>query len=260
MSIGKNIVDPQNLPKALTITNGKFNDVSNTYINNILFLYPCERRNKRLLWLCQCYCGNYFIVEPKSVRIGNTKSCGCRFKQRMYEYNLKNSEDLTGCRFGKLTVLERGYVKNARYYWKCQCDCGNISYACGSDLKEGKIHSCGCLQSYAEYCIRKLLDDNQIQYQQQYSFNDCRSVQNYLLRFDFAIFNQNQLLGLIEYQGQQHYDPTNNWYTINGTQNDQIKQDYCKQHNIPLILLYKGYDANNLLTEIRGWYPMSVGI
>lgn len=34
--------------------------------------------------------------------------------------------DLTGQRFGKLTVLKRDYSKKGGTYWICQCDCGNI--------------------------------------------------------------------------------------------------------------------------------------
>ena len=35
-------------------------------------------------------------------------------------------KDLTGQKFGLLTVLERTNKKNRTYFWKCQCDCGNI--------------------------------------------------------------------------------------------------------------------------------------
>lgn len=58
--------------------------------------------------------------------------------------------DLTGQKFGRLTVVEfAGVNKNTRnYYWYCKCDCGNpeklkISSA---NLKNGATKSCGCLQ------------------------------------------------------------------------------------------------------------------
>ena len=34
--------------------------------------------------------------------------------------------DLTGQRFGKLTVLKKAPSRNGKVYWLCQCDCGNI--------------------------------------------------------------------------------------------------------------------------------------
>ena len=64
-------------------------------------------------------------------------------------YFISKLENLSGQRFGKLTVLERD-----RYYispsgahsimWKCKCDCGNVVSVRGSHLKEGKSKSCGC--------------------------------------------------------------------------------------------------------------------
>lgn len=56
--------------------------------------------------------------------------------------------DLTGMRFGRLTVLnDEGMAKNKHYQWKCRCDCGNITIVGMSNLKSGTTSSCGCLQS-----------------------------------------------------------------------------------------------------------------
>ena len=49
-------------------------------------------------------------------------------------------EDLTDCRFGKVTVME--YVGDCK--WKCRCDCGAVFQANGSKLKRGMKKSCGC--------------------------------------------------------------------------------------------------------------------
>lgn len=56
--------------------------------------------------------------------------------------------DLTGMRFNRLVVLERDFSKgNRRTYWKCRCDCGNITVVDGVKLKSGGTKSCGCLNS-----------------------------------------------------------------------------------------------------------------
>ena len=62
--------------------------------------------------------------------------------------------DLTGKRFGRLTVIRRvdNYVPpddkyNFQPQWECVCDCGTtgvITY--GNHLKQGKTKSCGCLR------------------------------------------------------------------------------------------------------------------
>ena len=55
--------------------------------------------------------------------------------------------DLTGKKFGRLTVLrENGRTNANKVKWECQCDCGNISTHVGSRMKNGDIQSCGCMQ------------------------------------------------------------------------------------------------------------------
>ena len=57
--------------------------------------------------------------------------------------------DLTGQRFGKLTVIK--FSKDVqsgnrkRKYWLCQCDCGNTKEVRTDCLTSGNVKSCGCL-------------------------------------------------------------------------------------------------------------------
>lgn len=54
-------------------------------------------------------------------------------------------DDLTGLRFGRLTVLRYLYTdKNRSPIWECQCDCGNRTEVCRGSLKRGLTKSCGC--------------------------------------------------------------------------------------------------------------------
>jgi hypothetical protein len=54
-------------------------------------------------------------------------------------------KDLTGQRFGRLTVLERaGSSKEGRALWLCLCDCGTVSVKTGKLLLNGHCRSCGC--------------------------------------------------------------------------------------------------------------------
>lgn len=55
--------------------------------------------------------------------------------------------DLTGQRFGRLTVLYRAENRNKKTYWHCLCDCGNEKDIWASSLHDGNIKSCGCLNS-----------------------------------------------------------------------------------------------------------------
>lgn len=67
---------------------------------------------------------------------------------------VKVREDLTGRKFGKLTVLEQveDYIHpngSRRAQWKCQCDCVNktIVTVKSDHLKSNGILSCGCLRN-----------------------------------------------------------------------------------------------------------------
>lgn len=55
--------------------------------------------------------------------------------------------DMIGKKFGKLTVLEEAdQRKDRRIVYKCKCDCGNVSYVIGKNLRNGTTKSCGCLR------------------------------------------------------------------------------------------------------------------
>lgn len=54
-------------------------------------------------------------------------------------------KDLTGKRFGRLTVLGIAYkTKHSDVYWRCKCDCGTIKNVLVSNLNSGNVKSCGC--------------------------------------------------------------------------------------------------------------------
>jgi len=87
-------------------------------------------------WVCACECGNETIVFGSNLKRGTTKSCGCR-----------HFKDLTGQHIGMLTVLERSDKygprgKRKTQLWKCQCDCGAITYKATDTLTNPDISMC----------------------------------------------------------------------------------------------------------------------
>jgi len=57
-----------------------------------------------------------------------------------------NYTDLTGYRFGRLTVIyDAGRYRSKQSMWKCICDCGNEKIVRACDLKRERTKSCGCL-------------------------------------------------------------------------------------------------------------------
>lgn len=53
--------------------------------------------------------------------------------------------DLTGARFGQLTVVENvGRDSSGSAIWLCRCDCGELRPVAGTGLRAGRNKSCGC--------------------------------------------------------------------------------------------------------------------
>lgn len=53
--------------------------------------------------------------------------------------------DLTGQKFGRLTVLYKSFLKGKNWFWHCICDCGTEKDIDGRNLRGGHSKSCGCL-------------------------------------------------------------------------------------------------------------------
>lgn len=152
-------------------------------------------------------------------------------------------EDLTGRRFGKLTVLQKSEKSGRRLYWDCICDCGKQITVKGDHLRQNHQQSCGCTRSKGEEEISLILKQYNIPFITQYVFDDFRSEYNNIpYKFDFAIFKNNKLSYLIEFDGEQHFYYQENGSSWNTEENfnkiimlDKKKNNYCKQNNIPLI-------------------------
>ncbi len=53
--------------------------------------------------------------------------------------------DLSGQRFGRLTVLRRSDTRTRRQvHWACECECGASKSVSGQALRSGATVSCGC--------------------------------------------------------------------------------------------------------------------
>lgn len=190
-------------------------------------------------YLCQCDCGNYWVPSKKNYKKGLSTSCG----KHSNDGRIVNE---IGNHYGELTVIDIAPTidNEHRKCWRCLCSCGNVTIVRGKDLREGKINSCGCIKSKGAKLINTLLSASNINYIKEYKFEDFITDKNYPYRFDWAIFKNNQLFCLLEYDGEQHFDKNNNWYRENI---DEIKNQYCKEHNINLYRIsYKDFNKLNI--------------
>ena len=70
------------------------------------------------------------------------------------------SYDLTGQKFGYLTVVEKAGSdpKRAEWRWLCKCDCGNLTIVPSYRLRHGGVTSCGCHKYDRAFCSKKTIE------------------------------------------------------------------------------------------------------
>lgn len=98
------------------------------------------RRSHKHFWLCRCRCGTEKPIRADSLRQCRTKSCSDCHAFRHGQASTDRRIDLTGCTFGKWTVLRYARQKPTR--WLCRCACGVEHEVRGAHLRNGHTHSC----------------------------------------------------------------------------------------------------------------------
>lgn len=212
---------------------------------DLLVVKQLPSKNQKTLWLCLCDCGNYCEKYGTDLVHGNATDCGCKGRKRMSEAGKKNFKDLTGKKKGLLTVIKRidDKIYNGKHYvnYLCQCECGKIVEITASALSAGQI-SCGCLKrSRGEYQIFSFLKEKECKFQEQYKIILNNEEKRY---FDFALEKDGVIIGLIEYDGQQHYKevPVFNKTLKDNQIRDSQKNQWAADNNIPLLRIgYKDY-------------------
>lgn len=205
-------------------------------------------------WLAKCgLCGEVYSVNRDSL-VSNKSSCCNHCKCNAY----KNRYDISiGTMFGYLEVMSEPFQigNGSNKSVKCKCHKCNrkdlievrISHLLGQH--HSRTISCGCAQESAgELKIRQILETNNIPFQFQYYIKNFSKY----APFDFAIFNKNnELIELIEYDGEQHFKSVE---YFGGKERfkkqqevDERKNEYCKKQGIKLIRIpYTDFDKINL--------------
>jgi len=116
-----------------------------------------------------------------------------------------------------------------------------------------------CCSSKGELRIKKFLEKNSINFEPQYTFDDCRNINK--LPFDFGVLDEDgNLICLLEFQGEQHYRAVR-FSKMSDEQmikkfndtvfRDAIKKEYCEKNQIPILYIsYKDLDkVEEILSE-----------
>lgn len=104
--------------------------------------------------------------------------------------------------------------------------------------------------SKLELKVENILQQNNIFFKREVSFDDLNGCNNTPLRFDFVIYKNNNIFCIIETDGEQHFKFVKHFHkNIFGFKKslewDRRKSKYCLVHNIPLIRI-PYWDYNTL--------------
>ena len=204
---------------------------------------------QRPYWKCKCLLCN----QIRSIRTDGFKNkCrSCAAKNR--EKRPPILDDLTDKQFGFWKVLDKSNKAN---YWNCLClNCGTKKEVFRGNLTSGKSKSCGCINSWGETQISYLLNKFNLNFKKEFTFPDLKTDRNGVPRFDFAIFNNNQLFCLIEYDGRQHIKYDKNWKMQEEDFKrlqyiDDLKNNYCIKNNILLYRFNQNTDLEKAIKDI----------
>lgn len=217
---------------------------ANKIIPDNIFISDVYRKNDR--WMIETTCKKHHTTKTTKLNLFYKLSHFCNDcanestgkkltlpKQQAIEdfkKQLKSTEKL-------IDVYRKGYW----WFAKIECNQHGIFEISKANHKKGK--GCPkCSSSRGETKIREFLSLNDIIFEEQYRFKNCKNINS--LPFDFYIPSLNLA---IEYQGEQHYKPVDYFggekqFEIQ-QRNDNIKRKYCKNNNIKLLEIpYTEYD------------------
>ena len=120
-----------------------------------------KRKNKSIVWKCQCDCGNIEEFSTKELRSDGIIQCHQCGNSRKPQINL--TENIIGKKYNHLTVLEKSEKRiGGKIGYKCQCDCEKktILYVSKTDLENNHTTSCGCARR--KYKIDDIVSNKQI--------------------------------------------------------------------------------------------------
>lgn len=209
-----------------------------------------EYKNNKTLVDIICSIHGHFLQRPDS----HLRGIGCPLCGQIKSSNSQRKTiDIFITQSNKIHGFKYDYTKSD--YTGAQNKLEIICLKHGAFYQTPNSHLKGngcplCVETYGERNIRIFLQENNIDFIYQKSFNNCKYKG--LLKFDFYLPKFNLCL---EYDGKQHSSP---YYYFGGEKSleiqkikDKIKTDYCLNNNILLFRIDYKDNINNKLKELN---------
>ena len=228
------ILNKNNCPKCAKKIKTKTIEQYKKEIENldVVCLEEYINANTKILHKCKI-CNYEWKVEPSHILSGNGCPICAGNKKKTTEQYKKEIENLDLICLeeyinAKTKILHR--CKKCDYEWKIAPKNALNGYGCPK-----------CNQSHGEKAIEKFLIENNISFNAQKRFTDCKDKSS--LPFDFYL---PELNAAIEYNGVQHYKAIEFFGGEKQLKcqqkHDSLKKEYCEKNNITFITIR--YDEN----------------
>jgi hypothetical protein len=206
-----------------------------------------------------CFSKNYTLLEPFIYTNSKKTYIHLKCNKDNYDWyisydNLMRGKNCPKCsntpkitqHLAEITVLnkyvEKNYnlispfiyttAKKTHIHLKCN-KCNHEWHPTYDSLINGNYGCPHCNISNGENLIEKILIENDMKFEQQKIFKDCKNIK--ILKFDFYLSDFNTC---IEYDGIQHFKAFDFFGGKNtleqNKKRDKIKNEYCKNNNIHL--------------------------
>lgn len=223
-------------------------DIKEKIKNTELTLLSTEYKGKKHKLKFRCSCGEEFYSSWDSINVSKKTCCNsCSAKKLRKKFAKSNNEfeqDLLSI-LGEEYKLISDYINNKTKIRILHTTCGEV-WEVRPDVITHQKSSCPFCSRHAkmsrgELLIREYLLNNNIEFIEQYRIEECKNIKT--LPFDFAIMEKERLKLLIEFDGQQHYQPKSFGGSTEQAEeefkrtqaNDKIKTQYCLDNDITLI-------------------------
>lgn len=177
----------------------------------------------------------------------------CSYEQRglNYRHSIEYVKSVIESYNNNKLLNPEDYINALEKNLKILCgSCGNV-YITSFDAytakgkQKIKCFSCSCKESKGECRIREFLNANNIIFEQEKTFDDCKDVKR--LPFDFYLPEYNLI---IEFDGQHHFHEIGFGNYESTKKHDKIKNEYCELHNINLLRI-PYWEGNNIEEIIK---------
>lgn len=239
--------------KKLSMTHEEYIDIVGKLVGEEYSVLENYKNSTNKILMIHNKCGHKWLASPQGF-IRNGRRCPVCSHKESGKKRRKSQEEFeaqTKEIWGEDYVVIGKYITMQTKVEIKHNKCNRTWNITPSHFLYSKAGCPYCQQSKGENRIYKFLEMYNINYKKEFKFKDCKDKM--CLRFDFAIFEKDNLQMLIEYDGQQHYKEFSkfgNKSFLKTQKHDLIKNDYCKANNIKLLRIpYWDFDNIESILE-----------